>query len=70
MNWMENRKSERGNIFEYFPDVKTVISIGFNYYVGKYQSSLNSNYKFSNYAWGDDYHHIIKSKLYDCLIQK
>ena len=63
MNWMENRKSERGNIFEYFPDVKTVISLGFNYYVGKNQSSMNSQYKFSNYAWGDVYHDVIKKKI-------
>ena len=67
MNWMENRKSERGNIFEYFPEVKTVISLGYNYYVGKNQSSLSSKYKFSNYAWGDDYHDVIKKKLFYLL---
>ena len=27
MNWMKKRKSERGNIFEYFPEVKTIVSI-------------------------------------------
>ena len=67
MDWMKKRKSERGNIFEYFPEVKTVISLGYNYYVGKNQSSMNCKYKFSNYAWGDDYHDVIKKKLFYLL---
>ena len=67
MDWMKKRKSERGNIFEYFPEVKTVISLGYNYYVGKNQLDLNSKYKFSNYAWGDDYHDVIKKKLFYLL---
>ena len=64
MGWIEKRKSERGNIFSYFTEAKTVISVGMNYYVGKDQSNLESNFKFSNYAWGDDYHSVVKSKLY------
>ena len=67
MNWMEKRKSERGDIFNYFPEAKTVVSLGYNYYVGKDQSNLNSNYKFSNYAWGEDYHSVIKKKLFSLL---
>ena len=67
MEWIENRKSERGNIFNYFSEAKTVISLGMNYYVGKDQSDLISDFKFSNYAWGDDYHLVIKSKLFSLL---
>ena len=67
MNWMEKRKDERGNIFNYFTEVKSVISVGLNYFSGHDQNDLKSNYKFSNYAWGDDYHHIIKSKLYELM---
>jgi epoxyqueuosine reductase len=67
MEWIENRKSERGNIFNYFSEAKTVISLGLNYYVGKDQSDLISDFKFSNYAWGDDYHLVIKSKLFSLL---
>ena len=67
MEWIENRKSERGNIFNYFSEAKTVISLGMNYYVGKGQSDLTSDFKFSNYAWGDDYHLVIKSKLFSLL---
>lgn len=67
MAWVEKRKSERGNIFNYFSEARTVISLGMNYYVGKDQSDLKSNYKFSNYAWGDDYHSVIKSKIFSLL---
>ena len=67
MSWMEKRKDERGNIFNYFKEVKSVISVGLNYYSGHDQNDLESNNKFSNYAWGDDYHQIIKSKLYELL---
>ena len=67
MEWIKKRKSERGNIFNYFSEAKSVISLGMNYYVGKDQSDLDSTFKFSNYAWGDDYHSIIKSKLFELL---
>ena len=67
MKWMEKRKSERGDIFNYFPGAKTVLSLGYNYYVGKDQSDLKSDYKISNYAWGEDYHSVIKTKLFSLL---
>ena len=67
MMWMEKRKSERGNIFNYFPEARTVVSLGYNYYLGKDQSDLESSYKFSNYAWGEDYHDVIKTKLFSLL---
>ena len=67
MDWMKKRKDERGNIFNYFPEAKSVISVGLNYYVGKNQNDLYSDYKFSNYAWGDDYHSVLKKKLFELL---
>ena len=67
MSWIEKRKDERGNIFNYFKEVNSVISIGVNYYSGYDQDQIKSNSKFSNYAWGEDYHDIIKSKLYTLL---
>ena len=67
MLWLAERKHERGDIYTYFPDVKSVISLGMNYYSGHGQSELNSDNKFSNYAWGEDYHDVLKSKLYKLL---
>ena len=67
MDWMMNRKDERGNIHTYFPEARSVIAVGMNYYTGKNQDDLRSDYKFSNYAWGDDYHTVLKKQLYQLL---
>ena len=67
MTWMMNRKDERGNIHTYFPEARSVIAVGMNYYTGKNQDDLRSDYKFSNYAWGDDYHTVLKKQLYQLL---
>ena len=67
MTWMMNRKDERGNIHTYFPEARSVIAVGMNYYTGKNQDDLTSDYKFSNYAWGDDYHTVLKKQLYQLL---
>ena len=63
MNWIEKRKNERGNILSYFPEAVSLISVGMNYYSGYSQEDLSSKFKFSNYAWGDDYHSVLKTRL-------
>tara|TARA_B100001094_G_scaffold324600_1_gene377449 strand:+ start:514 stop:1434 length:921 start_codon:yes stop_codon:yes gene_type:complete len=63
MYWMESRLEERKNIFKYFPEVKSVISLGYNYYTDE-NNLDNSDFKISNYAWGEDYHLVLKKKLY------
>ncbi|MCH7612166.1 MAG: tRNA epoxyqueuosine(34) reductase QueG [Candidatus Marinimicrobia bacterium] len=67
MEWIEKRKEKRGDIFNYFPNAKSIISVGMNYFSGYKQENIQSDYKFSNYAWGDDYHDILKSGLYKLL---
>ena len=67
MEWMAKRKDERGDIHTYFPEARSVISVGINYYVGKGQDDLKSDFKFSNYAWGDDYHDGLKKRLFKLL---
>ena len=67
MNWISKRKDERGDIFSYYPDAKSVVVLALNYNVGLNQNDLSSNYKISKYAWGDDYHLVLKSKLYKLL---
>ncbi len=65
MNWMKTSLDQRRNILKYFPKAKTIISFGYNYYT---DNNRNSNdYKISNYAWGNDYHIILKEKLYEII---
>jgi len=63
MKWLENRKEERKDIYEYFPIVKSVISVAINYYT----EIENQQVKFSKYAHGKDYHIIVKQKLEELL---
>ena len=68
MHWIENRMAERANILEYYPNAESVIIVTQNYYTGNTSSSKGIG-KFSNYAWGDDYHVVIKKKLYELLAE-
>ena len=67
MEWIVKRKNERGDIHTYFPEAKSIISVGINYYVGKDQSHILFDGKISNYAWGDDYHDVVKKRLFQLL---
>ena len=66
MNWIERRKEERSNIKKYYPNSKSVISVAMNYFTGNSDDYFSKN-KISNYAWGEDYHIVIKNKLYELL---
>ena len=66
MGWMQTRAEERSDIHTYFPEAKSVISLSMNYFTGS-SDSYNNIGKISNYAWGDDYHEIIKPRLYELL---
>jgi len=63
MNWMEERSKERTDIRNYFPGAKSVVSLAINYFHGEAKGEM----KLSNYAWGDDYHKVIKNKLFELL---
>lgn len=66
MKWMERSKDQRNDILKYFPEVKTIISFAYNYYTGENDNS-SDQYKISNYAWGNDYHIVLKEKLYQII---
>ena len=66
MRWMEKRADERGDIGKYYPEAKSVISLGLNYFTGNASPHPDVG-KISNYAWGDDYHDLIKYRLYNLL---
>lgn len=62
MKWMENHFEKRLDPRILVPGAKTVISLMYNYYTDKNQ--LNSGVPIvSKYAFGRDYHDVIKDKL-------
>jgi epoxyqueuosine reductase len=64
MGWLEKNGKERQNPFIIMPNAKSVIVCAINYYQSE-TSATGANGKISKYAWGDDYHNVIKSRLKD-----
>ena len=61
MQYMENHFDKRLDPTKLVDDAKSVISLLLNYYPSEKQDE--DSYKISKYAYGQDYHHVIKSKL-------
>ncbi len=61
MKYMENHFDKRLDPRLLVNDAKSVISLSYNYFPT--QSQRNDSYKIAKYAYGQDYHHVIKSKL-------
>jgi epoxyqueuosine reductase len=64
MSYMENHFDMRVDPTKLVPGAKSVITLIKNYYPEK---EINSAYKISKYAYGNDYHTIIKSALRNML---
>ncbi len=67
MQYMENHFDLRIDPTKLVPGAKSVITLLLNYYPKQLQQ--NSTYKISKYAYGQDYHDIIRQKL-RLLLQK
>ena len=65
MAYMENHFDKRLNPKLLVDDAKCVISLLLNYYPEKLQNS--DSFKISKYAYGEDYHFVIKDKLKEFL---
>jgi epoxyqueuosine reductase len=65
MQYMENHFDMRLDPRLLVPGAKSVISLLYNYY--PQQQQINETYKLSKYAYGDDYHTVVKDKLYEVL---
>jgi len=61
MQYMENHFDKRLDPTKLVDGARSVISLLLNYYPEKTQNA--DSYKISKYAYGQDYHHVIKSKL-------
>lgn len=65
MSYMENHFDKRLNPTLLVDDAKSVISVLLNYYPSETQNT--ESYTISKYAYGQDYHFVIKEKLKELL---
>ncbi len=65
MHYMENHFDKRLDPTKLVEDSKSVISLLLNYFPSETQNS--ESYKLSKYAFGTDYHYVIKDKLKSLL---
>jgi epoxyqueuosine reductase len=63
MKWMEREPEKRSDPRLIFPNAKSVISLALNYYTPFEHDPDAGRGKISRYAWGDDYHDVVKEKL-------
>jgi epoxyqueuosine reductase len=66
MSWMENHYDKRLDPTKLVEGAKSVVSMLLNYYPEEEMSS-EGNYKISKYAYGNDYHIVIKDKLKELI---
>lgn len=62
MSYLENHFDKRLNPTLLVPEAKSVISLMYNYYP-KQDLAKDSNFKIAKYAYGEDYHFVVKDKL-------
>lgn len=62
MTYLENHFDKRLDPTLLVPGAKSVISLLYNYYPAE-DLARQEEYKIAKYAYGEDYHHVIKGKL-------
>lgn len=65
MSYMENYFDKRLDPTLLVDDAKSVVSLLFNYYPKDF--IVADSYKIAKYAYGEDYHHVVKDKLKEFL---
>ncbi|HEY0428244.1 MAG TPA: tRNA epoxyqueuosine(34) reductase QueG [Pyrinomonadaceae bacterium] len=67
MLWMEREPEKRANPELIFPGAKSMIVVALNYFTPHEHEESDARGKVSRYAWGDDYHDVVKEKLRELL---
>lgn len=67
MQWMEREPEKRGDPRMIFAEAKSVVVVALNYYTPHEHEETSAKGKISRYAWGDDYHDVLKEKLRELL---
>jgi epoxyqueuosine reductase len=67
MDWMARNIEKRVDPQELVPGAKSVISVIENYYCQHAPPESRDHGKISRYAWGDDYHDVMRTRLNELL---
>ena len=67
MSWMARDVEKRIKPFEIFPQARSVVVVALNYFTPHQHQQSPTTGKVSRYAWGDDYHDVMKQKLLSLL---
>jgi epoxyqueuosine reductase len=65
MSYMERGEEKRCDPRKILPDARSMVVLALNYFQGEPRAGETpaATGKIARYAWGDDYHHLIESKL-------
>ena len=67
MDWIAREPEKRSDPRLIFPEAKSIIVVALNYYTGHKHTDSPETGKISRYAWGDDYHDVVREKLKELL---
>ena len=67
MRWMARDVHKRIDPHEIFPQARSVVVVALNYFTPHQHQQTAATGKVSRYAWGDDYHDVVKEKLMSLL---
>jgi epoxyqueuosine reductase len=67
MGWMARDVEKRISPLEIFPQARSVVVVALNYFTPQQHHQDPATGKVSRYAWGDDYHDVVKEKLTSLL---
>jgi epoxyqueuosine reductase len=67
MHWMGRDPDARTDPRRIFPQARSIVVVARNYYTPHQHANNLEAGKVSRYAWGDDYHEVVGSKLHSLL---
>lgn len=67
MSWMAREPDKRNDPRLLFPEVQAIIVVALNYFTDHKHEDDPTAGKISRYAWGDDYHDVLREKLTELL---
>lgn len=67
MRWMERDPLQRADPRLLFAEARSIVVVALNYYTPHEHTDAPGTGKISRYAWGDDYHDVVGSRLKSLL---